>query len=153
MYRLKFRTMFSTTLRCTFCSTIFPPHKSFHLKKPFSSSSASQQEALLHHQCWSGLGNWRSSPLNHSRFWGPNGPQAPILLEETRESVDLCSCSSLAEMGALVLSTADPLMKSKLSHLAFTRWFQEGLPIGVFQPPQKPAHPLKPKLVCLYGLC
>lgn len=148
MHPLKFRTMFSPTLRCTFCSTIFPLHKSFNLKKPFSSSSP-----LLQQQCWSGLDNWRNSPLNHNRFWGPNGPQAPVLVEETKENGDLCSCSSLAEMGALVLSTADPLMKSKLSHLAFTRWFQEGLPIGVFHPPQKPARPPNPKLVCPCGFC
>lgn len=143
--------MFSTALRCTLCTTVFPPHKSFNPKKLISSSSTSppysNQAALLHHQCWSGLDNWRNSPLNKNRSWGPNGPQAPVLPDETRESVDLCSCSSLAEMGALVLSTADPLMKSKLSHLAFTRWFQEGLPTGVFQPPQKPARPVKPKLV------
>ncbi|KAL2457538.1 Protein of unknown function DUF455 [Forsythia ovata] len=50
-------------------------------------------------------------------------------------------------MGAVVLSTADPLTKSKLSHLAYAKWRREGLPIGVSQAPFKPARPLKPQMV------
>ncbi|GMP54844.1 hypothetical protein CsSME_00019876 [Camellia sinensis var. sinensis] len=45
--------------------------------------------------------------------------------------------SSLAEMGALVLNTADPLTKSKLSHMAYSLWRQQNLPIGVSQPPHR----------------
>lgn len=62
------------------------------------------------------------------------------------------SGSSLAELGAAVLSTADPLKKSMLSHLGYCRWREKGLPIGVFEPPAKPARPPIPKLVCKYLL-
>lgn len=55
--------------------------------------------------------------------------------------------SSLAEMGSLVLSTSDPLTKSKLSHLAYSRWRTEHLPIGDSQAPDRPARPAKPQLV------
>ncbi|KAL3509235.1 hypothetical protein ACH5RR_028636 [Cinchona calisaya] len=167
MHKLKLKTMLFTTLRSTFCTKTSPTHSSFKPNKHFSSCPIKfpqQQETQPKRQTqtivhWSGLENWRSSPLNHNRFWGPNGPQTPPLQpsfsvsEETMEncmnfsSTDLDSCSSLAEMGAVVLSTADPLEKSKLSHLAYSRWCQEGLPIGVFQPPSKPARPEKPKLV------
>lgn len=159
MHSLKLRTMLSTTLRCIFCSSFSPPHKSLNPKKPFCSSSSSVQypkqeaRAQLQGACWSGLDNWRNNPLNHSRFWGPNGPQPPTVLEETNERIHLLSCLSLAEMGAVVLSAADPLKKSKLSHLAFTRWFEEGLPIGVSEPPLKPARPSKPELVCFLNSC
>ncbi|CAL5391668.1 unnamed protein product [Camellia sinensis] len=54
--------------------------------------------------------------------------------------------SSLAEMGALVLNTADPLTKSKLSHMAYSLWRQQNLPIGVSQPPHRPVGSPKPHL-------
>lgn len=50
-------------------------------------------------------------------------------------------------MGAMVLSTPDPLTKSLLSHLAYTKWRTDNLPIGVSQPPVTPARPPKPQLV------
>ncbi|XVF14613.1 hypothetical protein REPUB_Repub09cG0076300 [Reevesia pubescens] len=112
----------------------------FHCSKlRFSSSSA------LQFCPWSGLQSWRESPLNEDRFWGPNGPQ-PFLHSQHNSSSE-ASGSSLAELGALVLSTADPLTKSKLSHLAFSRWRKENLPIGVCQPPSRPARPPIPQLV------
>ncbi|CAL5391407.1 unnamed protein product [Camellia sinensis] len=55
--------------------------------------------------------------------------------------------SSLAEMGALVLNTADPLTKSKLSHMAYSLWRQQNLPIGVSQPPHRPVGSPKPHLL------
>ena len=100
---------------------------------------------------WSGLHNWRRSPLNRDRHWGPNGP---ILhdneIEHASSSPDFTSCSSLAEMAALVLSTPDPLAKAKLSHAAYSKWRREGLPIGVSDAPSKPARPAKPQLVCFF---
>lgn len=55
--------------------------------------------------------------------------------------------SSLAELGTLVLSTSDTLKKSKLSHLAYSRWRQDLLPVGASGPPPRPARPPKPELV------
>lgn len=155
MHQCKLRTMLVTTLNFTFCSKTFLTRTPF--KPSFFSSQAKKHAEIVH---WSRLENWRSSPLNHSRFWGPNGPQTTPVQpsfsdsEETKEnalnssSIDLGSCSSLAEMGAVVLSTADPFAKSKLSYLAYSRWCLEGLPIGVYQAPPKPARPQKPQLVC-----
>lgn len=166
MLPLKLRTMLSTTIKCTFWSNTFPTDYPINPRKPFSSSAIkypkqeetpAQKPAQIVH--WSGLDNWRSSPLNHNRFWGPNGPQTPPIQPsfsnsgETGEngsnscSADWGCCSSLAEMGAVVLLTADPLQKSKLSHLAYTRWCQEGLPVGVCEAPSKPARPQNPQLV------
>ncbi|KAK6142639.1 hypothetical protein DH2020_022987 [Rehmannia glutinosa] len=50
-------------------------------------------------------------------------------------------------MGGVVLSTADPLTKAMLSHLAYSKWRQEGLPVGVSDAPSTPARPVKPQLV------
>lgn len=38
-------------------------------------------------------------------------------------------------------------MKSKLSHLAYSKWRSENLPVGVAEPPTRPARPAKPQLV------
>lgn len=98
---------------------------------------------------WSGLQSWRESPLNEDRFWGTSGPQPLSNTEVLNTPAALeASGSSLAELGSLVLSTSDPLTKSKLSHLAFSRWRNEGLPIGLCQPPSRPARPTNPQLVC-----
>lgn len=92
---------------------------------------------------WSGLEKWRQSSINQDRLWGQKGPQT--LLEHDLSEVD--SMSSLAEMGGLVLSTPDPLQKSRLSHLAYSKWKQSGLPVGVSRPPVGPSRPTKPQLV------
>ncbi|XP_021280727.1 uncharacterized protein LOC110414001 [Herrania umbratica] len=123
------------------------PHHFHNTKLLFSSSSSSQFSQ------WSGLQSWRESPLNEDRFWGPNGPRPLLQSQYSSKDADTpnspleATGSSLAELGALVLSTADPLTKSKLSHLAFSRWRNENLPIGVCQPPSRPARPPKPQLV------
>ncbi|KAK8686046.1 hypothetical protein V6N13_125074 [Hibiscus sabdariffa] len=101
---------------------------------------------------WSGLQSWRESPLNEDRFWGPNGPQpllqSPLSSSDTPAPLEAsASASSLAEFGSLVLSTSCPLTKSKLSHLAFSRWRNENLPIGRCHPPPRPARPPNPQLV------
>ncbi|KAA0057373.1 DUF455 domain-containing protein [Cucumis melo var. makuwa] len=109
-----------------------------------NSSSSSPQ-----YTPWSGLKAWKQSPLNENRFWGPNGPEPLVESSSTGVFFDsrIESASSLAELGALVLSTSDPLTKSRLSHLAYSRWSQESLPIGVFEAPSHPARPPLPKLV------
>lgn len=135
MHHLK--TMLSPTLRCA-CSQ---PTSLLTPKSTFSTSSS------LNHPQWSGLHSWRYGPLNHNRLWGPNGPQPPPPSSVEPDDAPLEVGSSLAEMGAVVLNTADPLTKSKLSHLAYSRWRQENLAIGVCEPPLQPARPPKPQLV------
>ncbi|GFZ12879.1 diiron containing four-helix bundle family ferritin protein, putative [Actinidia rufa] len=102
---------------------------------------------VAHKYCLSGLQNWRDGPLNHNRFWEPTGPHPPPPLAVELGDGPIGSGCSLAEMGAVVLNTRDPLTKSKLSHMAYSRWRQQILPIGVSQPPPRPARPLKPLLV------
>lgn len=136
---LKLRPMLFTSLRCSWCSSL-PLPLSF-TTNPSSSSSS------LHYSPWSGFQNWRASPLNKNRLWGPNGPEPlPASPFEDCEG-RMALASSLAEMGALVLSTGDPLTKSKLSHLAYSRWRTEHLPIGDSQAPDRPARPNRPQLV------
>ncbi|XP_057527087.1 uncharacterized protein LOC130806151 isoform X1 [Amaranthus tricolor] len=98
----------------------------------------------LHCQ-WSGLQQWRESSVNQNRTWGIRGPEPPLKHEQVE--IPNGSCSSLAELGALVLSTSDPLAKSQISHFAYSKWRLEKLPIGVFDPPSRPARPSKPQLV------
>ncbi|KAL1562773.1 hypothetical protein AAHA92_05314 [Salvia divinorum] len=103
----------------------------------------------LHHQPqWSGLHNWRRSPLNRDRHWGPNGPaHQNNEIEHASSYPNFSSCSSLAEIAAVILSTPDPLAKAKLSHAAYVKWRREGLPIGVSDAPSTPSRPAKPQLV------
>ncbi|KAK3012376.1 hypothetical protein RJ639_012733, partial [Escallonia herrerae] len=120
MHQAKLKTMLSTTLRSAFCSPL-PPHK-YKLTNPLSSSPSSS----LQHPQWPGLQNWRRNQLNQKRFWGPNGPTETSIESNDDDDDDACAVAlmgsrSLAEMGALVLSTPDPLTKSKLSHMAFSR--------------------------------
>ncbi|XP_015881190.3 uncharacterized protein LOC107417133 [Ziziphus jujuba] len=138
------------SLHCSLRSSLSPSPfkpKSFSSSSPSPSSSSSAQ-----YSTWSGLQAWRESQLNEDRFWGPNGPQ-PLLARSQPSAMDayyssaVSSVSSLAELGALVLSTTDPLAKSRLSHLAFTKWRLENLPLGVCEPPSRPARPPKPELV------
>ncbi|XP_058753540.1 uncharacterized protein LOC131626723, partial [Vicia villosa] len=97
------------------------------------------------HSPWSGLHSWRHSPLNENRNWGPHGPHpAP---EPDLNDSPFGEASSLAEFGSIVLSTTDPLTKSHLSHLAYSLWRRHNLPIGLSDPPSRPARPEKPLLV------
>ncbi|CAA7026446.1 unnamed protein product [Microthlaspi erraticum] len=108
------------------------------------SSSTKQQ-----HKLWSGLEDWRKSPVNDLRLWGPTGPLLPSSDSISAGFHGLVSAaSSLADLGALVLSTSDPLSKSHISHLAFSRWRRENLPVGsISHLPSSPARPPKPLLV------
>lgn len=116
-----------------------------------SGSGSNSSSKHNHHQKW-GLDKWRESPLNEHRFWGPSGP---ILPPPTPSPIphDIIDSSggftSLAEMGAAVLTTPDPIAKSHLSHLAFSTYTnRHNLPIRpIPQPPPPPARPPKPLLV------
>ncbi|TMW88698.1 hypothetical protein EJD97_018222 [Solanum chilense] len=147
-YTIKFRPIIPSTIKFN----LFSPHfrTISTVKITTISSSCSIDYPELPNQ-WTGLHNWRHGSLNHHRFWGPNGPdnvpQSSNLIEESALLDSISSASSLAEMGAAVLSTSDPLLKSKLTHFGYCRWRQEGLPIGNFEPPVRPARPSKPHLV------
>ncbi|PWZ08593.1 Cyclin-dependent kinase B2-1 [Zea mays] len=60
----------------------------------------------------------RLAPPSDLRTWGPNSPCASDVDEP---AADDDVASSLLEMGALVLSTADPLTKARRTHAAFSR--------------------------------
>jgi hypothetical protein len=94
---------------------------------------------------WRGLDAWRRAPPSELRQWGPAGPIPQDLPLRGTESIE--SASSLAELGAAVLSTADPLAKSQLSHLAFSKWRSLKIPVGHAVAPDQPARPDKPVLV------
>lgn len=83
--------------------------------------------------------------MNEDRVWGSKGPEPPLKLQQVDIATGLGS--SLAELGALVLSTSDPIAKSQLSHFAYSKFRTHNLPIGVSDPPTRPARPAKPKLV------
>ncbi|XP_010485891.1 PREDICTED: uncharacterized protein LOC104764131 [Camelina sativa] len=122
--------------------------RSFTISTALSSTSSSST-ATKQHKLWSGLESWRKSPVNDLRLWGPTGP---LLSSSDSISVDfsglVSAASSLADLGALVLSTSDPLSKSHISHLAFSRWRRENLPVGsISHLPSSPARPPKPLLV------
>lgn len=138
MPRIKLNVMLSTMIRGAWCSEIPPPH-SLKPKLSFSSS-------CLKYPQWSGLLTWRESSLNEDRLWGPKGPEPPVHPVKSNDD-KMASASSLAELGALVLSTPDPITKSNLSHLAYSTWRLKQLPIGVSEPPARPARPPKPQLV------
>ncbi|PON35368.1 Ferritin-like superfamily [Parasponia andersonii] len=151
MQCLKFRDALFPSLRRSLRS----PRPCFRFKtksKCCFSSSSSSSSSSSQYTAWSGLQTWREGPVNEDRSWGPNGPE-PLLLQSQLSAADAYDCqmassaSSLAELGALVLSISDPLTKSRLSHLAYSRWRLENLPLGVAEPPSRPARPTKPELV------
>ncbi|KAH0861993.1 hypothetical protein HID58_079204 [Brassica napus] len=126
-----------------------------HLR-PFPTNSLSRSLTVLsfsptqQHKLWSGLDTWRNSPINDLRLWGPNGPLLPSSNSTSSTSHGLVSAApSLADLGALVLSTPDPLSKSHISHLAFSRWRRDNnLPVGsISNLPSSPARPPKPLLL------
>lgn len=127
-------------------NSLFP--RSLTISTALSSSSSSS--STTQHKLWSGLDDWRNSPVNDLRLWGPTGPLLPSSDSISDGFYGLVSAaSSLADLGALVLSTSDPLSKSHISHLAFSRWRSENLPVGsISHLPSSPARPPKPLLVC-----
>lgn len=123
---------------CTMLSLCNPP--------PYLRSRSTR--ATLIRRCrsyWTGLNVWRKNPINDNRSWGQTGPSPSL---SPSPPFDLPSTpSSLAEWGALVLSTPDPVLKSHLSHMAFTSFISDSLPIGIASAPLRPARPSKPPLV------
>ncbi|XP_077251151.1 diiron containing four-helix bundle family ferritin protein, putative (Protein of unknown function DUF455) [Tasmannia lanceolata] len=109
------------------------------LTKPLSSPPSSSLQCQ-----WPGLQSWRESSLNENRRWGSNGPESSSL---EIDNISTASISSLAEWGTLILSTSDPLAKSRISHLAYSKWRSENLPLGVSRPPDRPARLPNPSLV------
>ena len=61
-------------------------------------------------------------------------------------------CYSLAKWGALVLSVADPVQKTHLSHYAYIHWCNGKIPIGTTKSPEKPSRLDKLELVCIYKI-
>ncbi|CAO2186174.1 unnamed protein product [Urochloa humidicola] len=109
-------------------------------------STAASAAAASPHP-WPGLHAWRRAPPSDLRTWGPNGPCACDADEVAGMPPEAdAGGSSLVEMGALVLSTADPLAKAQLTHAAFSRW-AAGLPVGQATAPDHPARPDKPPVV------
>lgn len=127
------------------------PFPTTSLSRSFTAlSSSSTSSPTQQHKLWSGLDTWRNSPINDLRLWGPNGPLLPSSSSTSSTYHGLVSAApSLADLGALVLSTADPLSKSHISHLAFSRWRRENnLPVGsISNLPSSPSRPPKPLLV------
>jgi hypothetical protein len=78
------------------------------------------------------------APPSDLRTWGPNSPCASDVDEP---AADDDVASSLLEMGALVLSTADPLTKARRTHATFSRW-AVGLPVGQATAPYHLDEPL-----------
>lgn len=146
--QLKSRAMLTAAIHRVVIRRIPPLPPPPRHRRCFCSLTSIDYPPLQHQLQWSGLHNWRRSPLNRDREWGPNGPiHEHNEIEDTTSSPDFCSCSSLAEMAGVVLSTSDPLAKAKLSHAAYAKWRREGLPIGLSDPPSSPARPAKPQLV------
>lgn len=118
-----------------------PAHTLYSL--PFSTSTSLSPPSSP--RPWRGLDTWRRAPPSELRQWGPSGPIPQD--QPLRETEAIESASSLAELGATVLSTADPLAKSQLSHLAFSKWRRLKMPVGLAVAPDQPARPDKPVLV------
>lgn len=121
-------------------------------------------------QEWAGLPAWRTNPLNELRVWGRDGPATssdgfvPVVAESSANAGTLVlhlrnlekeretcfqgrGARSLAEWGAIVLGTADPIQKAVFTHHAYQLWCNGDLPLGVAQAPESPARPKKPELV------
>lgn len=101
---------------------------------------------------WGGLQAWRASPLDERREWGPkNKSQEPSFaaFDDPIFKLKGNPPSSLAEWGALVLNTPDPLVKAAITHHAFRLWSNHKLPLGSASAPNCPARPDKPLLVPL----
>ncbi|GMH43850.1 hypothetical protein BSKO_11784 [Bryopsis sp. KO-2023] len=100
---------------------------------------------------WPDLNHWRQAPIDEKRGWGNTGPSDNIPPPPCSEEFlpDLQSLpGSLAECGALVLNTGDPMRKAAISHMAWTAVRQGRLvSIGTAGAPPRPARPPKPELV------
>ncbi|MCO5549858.1 hypothetical protein L7F22_003332 [Adiantum nelumboides] len=107
---------------------------------------------------WEGLQAWRLSSVDERRVWGPKNTSkepptivtsSPVHIGDSNASLNSKYPSCLAEWGALVLNTSDPLLKASITHHAFRLWSNHQLPLGVANAPNRPARPEKPPLVPL----
>ncbi|KAH7422973.1 hypothetical protein KP509_12G033700 [Ceratopteris richardii] len=99
---------------------------------------------------WEGLQAWRSSSVDERRFWGPKNTCIQPSTFTTSPPLNGSNCpSTLAEWGALVLSTSDPHLKASITHHAFRLWSNHQLSLGTANAPDRPARPEKPILVPL----
>lgn len=94
---------------------------------------------------------WRLQPLRwlHRRkfftaMWVLSA-QGPTVMAAAAAAVHLPS--TLAECACLVLNTAEPLMKTALSHRIWEAHLTEALPVGAATPPDKPSRPDIPQVM------
>lgn len=136
-----------------------------------------ESRALSPAQEWVGLPAWRTNPRNDLRLWGKRGPTtarnefegiASDVAKKSNVAVDVFQLhweklqrlearveelsfglrgASLAEWGAIVLGTADPVEKAVFTHHAYSLWCNGELPLGVAEAPDSPSRPEKPELV------
>ncbi|CAL9771200.1 unnamed protein product [Musa acuminata subsp. burmannicoides] len=126
-------------------STLMPFVRPCHAHR-VAFSSATVLSASGQPRPWTGLQSWREAPANEDRVWGPHGPSPPPT-PPLEPDLTTMTAASLAECAALVLSSSDPLAKSTLSHLAYTRWCRREILVGTASPPSRPARPDRPLLV------
>ncbi|URE45822.1 hypothetical protein MUK42_25040 [Musa troglodytarum] len=130
---------------CPFSTALIPFVRPCHAHR-VAFSSATVLSASGQPRPWTGLQSWRVAPANEDRVWGPHGPSPPPT-PPLEPDLTTMTAASLAECAALVLSTSDPLAKSTLSHLAYTRWCRREILVGTASPPHRPARPDRPLLV------
>ena len=94
---------------------------------------------------WAGLHSWRRK-VNEAHSWSTEGVGAPCSSAHVSTTpVELPD--TLSKCGRLVLSTAEPDAKMRLTHAAFARWCTGSLALGSSCPPASPALPERPLLV------
>ncbi len=99
---------------------------------------------------WPGLSNYRTLPVDKGRLWGDQGPQegGPSCIEWMGDGAATVQPATLAQWGARVLNTADPVAKAVLTHRAWTLWNEGGtMELGTSEAPARPARPATPPLV------
>lgn len=101
---------------------------------------------------WPGLQTYRKLPVDKGRIWGEHGPQQEDVVQSARrddgdDADPSCLPMSLAQWGAKVLSTADPVDKAVMTHRAWSLWNQGRLQLGSASAPDRPARPAEPPLV------
>eukprot|EP00741_Cyanophora_paradoxa_P021247 tig00021348_g20508.t1 len=147
---------FSTAAR-RFASPVAAPRLRFRFASSSSSSSAAAE--LQAHLAEAAMTPPKTGPevrLQHRTSRVPlpgmknlDGTREPIAdgtLDS--EAVERIRGLPLAVVGALVLNTADPETKCKLTHAAWHLWQAGEVPgVGTAEPPEHPARPEEPRLV------
>ena len=94
---------------------------------------------------WAGLHAWRQG-VNEAHSWSTDGVGSPCI-STTVSPPPVELPSTLAECGRLVLCSAEPEAKMRLTHAAFARWCAGSLTLGSSCAPASPARPERPLLV------